>query len=219
MIQQIAAAIRRLSPDHPLRVAIDGVDAAGKTTLADELARAIAAAGRPVIRATIDRFHNPRRIRYHRGRSSPEGYYRDSFDISALVSLLLDPLGPGGSRRYAVASFDDQREAPIEPAWTPAQSNAILLFDGVFLTIPALRRHWDFVLFVDVSPATSLARGVARDAARIGGPDRAQALYRERYLPGQALYASECDPRGLADAVVFNDDPGTPRIRWRSRRS
>ena len=42
---------------HTVRVAIDGPDAAGKTTLADRLAEAVRAAGRPALRVSIDDFH------------------------------------------------------------------------------------------------------------------------------------------------------------------
>lgn len=58
--------------DHPVRVAIDGPDAAGKTMLAD--------AGRQIVRASIDGFHRPRAERYRQGPLSPAGYYEDSLD-------------------------------------------------------------------------------------------------------------------------------------------
>ena len=51
----------------PARVAIDGVYAAGKTTLADELAARIAAA-----RLSADDFLRSPEERYRRGRESPE---------------------------------------------------------------------------------------------------------------------------------------------------
>ena len=56
------------------RVAIDGVDGAGKTTLANELAPRLELEGRPVIRASVDGFHNPRIVRYRLGKTSPEGF-------------------------------------------------------------------------------------------------------------------------------------------------
>jgi uridine kinase len=76
-------------------MAVDGVDGVGKTTFADRLGVAIERIGRPVIRSSIDGFHNPRELRYRRGRTSPEGFYLDSYDYAALRAHLLDPLGPG----------------------------------------------------------------------------------------------------------------------------
>ena len=46
LIQDLGSRILSIKRDHPVRVGIDGVDAAGKTTLADELAPHIEAAGR-----------------------------------------------------------------------------------------------------------------------------------------------------------------------------
>ena len=106
LIRDLVTRITGIATSHPLRVAIDGVDGAGKTSLAEELRDALTSGGRPVVRASIDGFHNPRSVRYARGRRSPEGYYRDSFDHTALVANLLEPLGPHGSRVYRRAVFD-----------------------------------------------------------------------------------------------------------------
>lgn len=59
ILADIASRIVSLIRAHPIRVAIDGVDAAGKTTLANDPAPVITALGRPIIRASIDGFHNP----------------------------------------------------------------------------------------------------------------------------------------------------------------
>ncbi len=61
-------------------IAVDGIDGAGKTVFADALAEVFAEGGSAVFRASIDDFHRPRVERYARGRRSPEGFYRDSFD-------------------------------------------------------------------------------------------------------------------------------------------
>jgi uridine kinase len=75
------------------RVAIDGPDAAGKTTLADELAHALRARGREVTRVSADDFLRPCEERYRRGELSPEGYYEDSFDYDALRVALAHSAG------------------------------------------------------------------------------------------------------------------------------
>lgn len=68
--------------DHPLRVAVDGVTASGKTTFANELGDAVRALGRPCVRVSMDGFHNPRATRYRKGRESPDGYYDDAYDFA-----------------------------------------------------------------------------------------------------------------------------------------
>ena len=113
-LEQLAELIDSVSLPHPTRVAIDGVDAAGKTTLANELAGPFEARGRHVIRASTDGFHNPHEVRYRRGPESPEGYYLDSFDYETLRASLLEPLGPGGDLRYRTASFDYRTESPMQ---------------------------------------------------------------------------------------------------------
>jgi uridine kinase len=84
LINTLVTDITDISISHPVRVAIDGVDGAGKTRLADELAGKLLKYGRQVIRASIDGFHNPTQKRVARGALSPEGYDLDSFDYRGL---------------------------------------------------------------------------------------------------------------------------------------
>jgi uridine kinase len=194
-----AAAVTALEA-RPARVAVDGIDCAGKTTFADALAAALASSGRPVIRACVDDFLRPKALRYRRGGLSAEGYYRDSFDRTALRRALLDPLGPGGDRRYRAAVFDAAEDRPLSLPPETAPEDAVLLVDGVFLQHPDLRGAWDLVIWMDVSFDEALRRARRRDAARFGA-DVAER-YTTRYLPGQAIYLSECRPAETADLVV-----------------
>jgi uridine kinase len=63
--------------DQVLRVALTGITASGKSTLALALIRRLTDLGRACVRLPVDGFHNPRAIRYRRGRESGEGYYRE----------------------------------------------------------------------------------------------------------------------------------------------
>jgi uridine kinase len=207
LIQELASQIARLERPHPLRVAIDGVDAAGKTTLADELAPAISGFGRPVIRASIDGFHNPAAVRRQRGPLSPEGYFLDSFNYPALRRELLDPLGPGGSLKFRRAVFDFRRDQPVDAPLEHAAPDAILLFDGVFLLRHELREYFDFSIFVNVEFAVALARAERRDRDLFGSADEVRRRYQERYVPGQRLYLNSARPQEWASVVVDNNDP------------
>ncbi|KRV47284.1 uridine kinase [Wenjunlia vitaminophila] len=202
------------SPERVLRVAVDGPDAAGKTTLADELARNLSGR-REAIRVGIDGFHRPRSVRLRRGSLSPEGFYHDSFDHDAVRRTVLDPLGPGGDRRYRTAVFDHRVDAATDEPARVAPEGAVLLFDGVFVLRPELREHWDVSIFVDVSEEEALRRALVRDAVVMGGPDVVRERYERRYLPGQRLYRGTAAPELAADVVIDNNDPARPRVvKW-----
>jgi uridine kinase len=186
------------------------VDAAGKTTLAEELVTPLQACGRPVIRASIDSFHHPAHLRYQRGVTSPEGFYHDSFNYQALRECLLAPLGRGGSRRYCPAVFDFRTNAAVQVTPRMAEAHAVLLFDGVFLLRPELRGYWDFTIFVDVAFAVTLVRAQQRDLALFGNVSEVTQRYQQRYIPGQRLYLEACCPKQRADVVVENNDPWHP---------
>jgi uridine kinase len=212
LLAELAARIAAVRRPHPVRVALDGVDAAGKTTLADDLAGALRQLGRPVVRATLDGFHRPAAERYRRGASSPLGYYLDSFDYAELLAQLLGPLGPGGSRRVRRVVFDCQADAPAAAPVESVPPDAVLLFDGVFLLRPELRGCWDYSVFVRADFAVTVARAERRDAARFGGAAEVRRRYGARYVPGQLLYLAECDPGRWASVVVDNNDPTRPRL-------
>ena len=150
LIERVAAVIVRLPAPGVLRVGIDGVDGAGKTVFGDELAAALIARGRRVIRASVDGFHNPRALRYRQGRNSPQGYFEDSYNYAQLRAALLDPLSPGGSGRYRTAAFDHRSDAAVDMPEAQAAPGDILVLDGIFLHRPELRGYWDFSIFLDV---------------------------------------------------------------------
>jgi uridine kinase len=212
VVASVALQIAAVRRTHPVRVAIDGVDAAGKTTLADELVPHLVARGRLVIRASGDGFHRPRAERHRRGAESPEGYFEAAFARDLLRARLLDPLGPGGDRRYRAAVHDLDSDAPVDEPAQLAPGDAVLLVDGVFLLHPELADAWDFRVFVDVPLEESLRRGVERDVARFGSAKTARRRYERRYLPAQRLYLETVHRRDAADVVVDNAIPEAPRL-------
>lgn len=113
ILWKLSRAILEHKKELPLRVGIDGIDAAGKTFLADEIADYLVKNGHQVIRASIDGFHNPRNIRHRRGSLSPEGYYCDSFNYELLKSCLLAPLEPEGNRVCRLKAFDFKTDAEV----------------------------------------------------------------------------------------------------------
>ncbi len=213
LLDRLATTIAALHPDRRVRIAIDGVDGAGKTMLADALAPLVVAKGRPVVRASVDDFHNPGAVRYARGRYSPDGFYLDSYDYAAFRRLLLDPLGPGGSGNYIVRHFDHRADRAVAALPQLAAPTAALIVDGIFLHRVELRDCWDLSIFLQVDFAVSRQRNATRD----GTPDALDAGSRSnrRYNGGQQRYLAECAPARRADIAIDYNDLRAPKIlKW-----
>ena len=207
-LEEIAGWVRQQTTGtEPLLVGIDGVDGAGKTVFADELA-GILQAEVAVVRASVDGFHQPAAARHRRGRGSPEGFFLDSYDYVSLRQLLLDPLRGEAPHEIVRASYDVHREQPVERAVESVPADAVLIFDGIFLHREELRGYWDLSVFLDVPFEISIPRGAARG---YGDPDPA-APSNHRYLNGQRLYLQRCQPAQLATIVVDNRDLAAPQI-------
>jgi uridine kinase len=214
MIEKLATIIACYKSDQMIRIAIDGVDGVGKTTFADLLGNAVARMGRPVIRSSVDGFHNPRELRYRRGKTSPEGFYLDSYDYPALRTHLLDPLGPGGSGRYRSAIFDHVTDSPLPVQEHIAPAGSVLILDGLFLHRQELRRHWDLSIFLDAPFEVTIPRCAARGPGW-GSPDPTAPSNR-RYVEGQQIYLRENQPRNLASVVIDYSNLAEPHIvAWR----
>jgi len=213
LIRELAALIAAVKHTHPLRVAIDGIDASGKTMLADELVAPIQEFGRPVIRASVDGFLNPRAFRYRLGVDSPEGYYRDSFNYESVLKYLLLPLGPDGSLSYRTSAYDSRLDVPLSEPLKTAPLDAVLLVDGVFLLRPELRSYWDCSVFVEVAFDRAVPRAVERDSSQMDSPIDQSAIrlkYQKRYISGQHLYLESVKPKTYADIILDNNDLAHP---------
>jgi len=211
-ISQLADLIAAIHLDHPVRVGIDGVDCAGKTVLADELIEPLQARGRGVIRASIDGFHNPRDVRHRQGRRSPKGYYEDSFNLDAILSCVLLPLGPSGNREYRTVQFDFKTDQLVDCAIQTAARDAVLVFEGIFLHRPELLQQWDFTVFVDAGFDVTIRRAFARDRHLFQMEYGTRLIYQQRYIPGQKRYLEKQTPLRKANVVFRNNDIGNPEL-------
>lgn len=196
LLDALRGEILAVRPGARICVGVDGVAGSGKSTLADEIARRLRDAGRPVVRSTTDSFHNPRAMRYRRGRGSPEGYYRDSHDLAAIRERLLDPFLAG--RPFRVAAFDEPSDRPVDVPPEPPAEAAVLVFDGLFLQRPELCDYWSYSVFLDASRRA---------------PPPADERAAARYVAGWRLYVDECDPERRATRVVDNSELAAPVFR------
>jgi uridine kinase len=216
VLGELAAAVLGVERGHPVRVGVDGCSAAGKTTLADELAEVLRrGSGREVVRAGLDYFKRAPELRTAYPIDSAESYYFEMYDYDAIRERLLRPLGPGGDRRYTVGLRDSSARTVLDLPVQTAAPDAILVADGAFLQRPELNAFWDLRIYVDVTFETVRRRGAARDAAWMDSLAAAEHRYRTRYIPGEQMYVDQVRPAECAQLVVNNEDPANPTLTRR----
>jgi uridine kinase len=186
-------------------VGVDGVDGAGKTTLAEELAAELRSRGVGVVRISVDGFHNPSDVRYRRGRDDPEGFFRDSYDYDRFIGLALEPLARG-SGTYVPAVYDAPAERTVPVQELPVPDAGVVVVDGIFLHRAELVGWWDYSIWLEVPFEVSIPRGAARG---YGDPDPSHPSNR-RYIEGQRIYIRESEPASRATVVIDNRDLAAP---------
>ena len=190
-------------------VGIDGVDGSGKSTFADGLSEALTMSqARPVLTIHVDDFLNLQEVRHRRGRSSPEGFWLDTYDYAALEKYVLTPLREGGDGVYCPAVTDARKNVRLHTEPCKAPDDAIVLVEGMFLHRDRMAGHWDYSVFLDVPFAETARRMSARDGSN---PDPEHHSMR-RYVGGQRLYFEQARPWTRATRIIDNTLPEQPRL-------
>jgi len=211
VLSQLAEYVVAGSTRRPAIVAIDGIDAAGKSSLSDELALLLGERGAEVVQVSIDGFHNPAGVRYARAGVDPAlSYYEDSFDYAAFRTGVLDPIRRHEPRMITPRVFDHVSDSAVPAKAVEVGDAAIVLVDGIFLGRPELAGSWDLWVYLHVEQAVARERGVERDRDLYG--DETLDRYMTRYEPGQALYLKAVDPMTHADVVVDNTNYDEPKL-------
>ena len=205
-LQAIVDAIRDTIPQHRRAlVAVDGMGASGKTTIASTIASRIT--DRPVVLLHEDDFFNPAELRHARGRYSPEGFWLDTYNLSALRSWALDPLAHGDAS-FRARSFDRDTGESIRPRKSSAPVRAVVLVEGTFLHRDELAAYWDFSIFLDIGFEESARRMQIRN----GHATSMDPTLLARYHDAQRIYFSAARPWERASLVIDNSLVERPTI-------
>lgn len=210
LVAQAAVSLRK---NGPVRVAIDGRSAAGKSTFAVAVAEVVRHSGRPVVVASIDAFHTPG----HKFRSIAEeytaaSYYETAFDYSLFRRWVLEPLLAGGDRVCRLRYWDSYTDAPYDDAPVTVDEDAVVLVEGSFLLRPEFDNCWDVTAWLDIDWEQMTERAVARDVAFVGDAEVVRRRYEGRFRGAHTLYEQETRAPDRADFFIDNRDFDTPRI-------
>lgn len=191
----LAAAVLTMSLDRPVRVAVDGPACAPGGELAAAVAERVRRAGRPAVVVAAAGYWRDASLRLEYGRTDPVAYF-DWLDRAALIREVLEPLGPGGTRRYLPALRDSRSNRSARARYATAAPDEVVLVHGDLLLVG--HPPFDHTIHVALTPAAR---------ARRTPPDWAWTL------PALDRYDAEVDPVATAATVISWNDPARPAVR------
>jgi uridine kinase len=160
--------------------AIDGYAAAGKTTLANQLARDF----KDLFIVSLDDFFLP-------GERRRASVYAKNFDLDRLQMQVLEPLLAGSDIRYQ--PFDWANMVPSrEFIRIPKDSRVII--DGTYSLDLKLRHSYDFGIWVDTPDSVRMTRKMDR------GLSHQEASMHEGIE--ELTYTTALEPRSYASLVL-----------------
>jgi uridine kinase len=186
-----------------IRVAINGIEGTGKTTLTEKLTYYLNSNEINAIHITIDGFHNTKQIRYKQGRDSAKGYYEDSYnEIAFTEKVLLSSQEEKPHYTKAVHNLETDEILAIPSA--PITNKSIILTDGAYLFKSIYRKHWDLKIYLKTDFETAQKRGVKRDTLLLGGVEETKNKYQKRYHKASKIYLTENKVAKIADIIIDN---------------
>ncbi len=167
---------RRQDGSAPFLLAVDGRCAAGKSTLARELAQRSGCAVIP-----MDHFFLRPEQRTEARFAEPGG----NVDRERFLADVLRPLRAGEPFFYR--PFDCHTLSLAAPV--PVAPARLCVVEGSYSCHPALRDAYDLTVFLDVSPDEQLRR------IRVRNGEEGAQRFAERWIPLEERYFTELDVR------------------------
>ncbi len=170
-------------PKRPLRVAIDGGSASGKTTLANRLGEVLNC---PVVH--MDDFFLPPELRSAERLQEPGGnVHYERFAAEVLPGLRTGEGFSYGIFDCSTLTVTGQREIP---------ANDIIIVEGAYSLHPALADVYDLKILLRVDPKLQAERILSRN-----GPEK-QAVFLAKWIPLEHRYFEGCHVQARADLIL-----------------
>jgi uridine kinase len=205
IVEAIARARDRVSPERAVLGAISGIDASGKGYVTARLADSLAEVGFRVASIGIDGWLNLPAVRFSE-RNPAEHFYRHAFRFDQMFLELVFPLRADRSVRLE-ADYTEETATSYRRYLYDLREIDIILLEGIFLLQPRFRPHYDLSIWIDCGFETALERAVARAQEGLP-PEETRNAFRTIYFPAQEIHFERDRPRENADRILVND----PRV-------
>lgn len=190
-----------LAGSRALLIAISGIDAAGKSTLAGKLAYGLREEELNVATISVEKWHDPRRTQL--GNKPVSDYYQNAYKPKPLFEKLVLPLKQARSvsLQNAIVEVANGQHRTQNYSYEAVD---VIILEGIFLLKPALLAHYDLSFWVECSFTTALRRALKVKPKGIS-VSQFMANFQKIYFPAQRLHIERDAPQAAATAIYPND--------------
>ncbi len=181
-----------------VRLAVDGAPPARPRALADAVAVALRARGRPAVVVDTGDYLRPASLRLEHGRTDPDSFLDGWLDVGGLRREVLGPAAADGSGRVLPRLWDVRADRAYRDTYVDLPDDGVVVLTGGLLLGRGL--PVDLAVHLRTSPA-ALARKLPAELAWT--------------LPAWRRYDTERAPADEADLLVLADHPERPAVRRR----
>jgi len=172
---------KMLFADKRFCLAIDGRCAAGKTTLAGQIADRYGCA---IVH--LDDFFLPKGM-------EKKGY--GNLERDRLISEVLLPLSQGKEVNYRIFSCHAQKY--VKTVTIPAECSVVI--EGSYALLPEFRFAYTHSIFMTVSEEEQANRIRRRNG------EEGYAVFAARWIPDEECYIAACNPQLAADRIYYSE--------------
>ena len=196
LMRELRGELRQLYPAGRIIVFIDGIDAPAVDAFASLFAEVVEEDSVAAFHARLRDFQLSRADQAERGVS---------VDEDALRRALIDPFRSGSldsaTSGFQLATWDADRDAPVESRWVTAPADAVLIVSGTGVLAPELRGMANWSVWLETAENT-LATRPGRSTDR-------------PYTTAEFAYLRNAKPAGAASVMVDVTDAAAPAQIYR----
>lgn len=183
-------------------VALSGIDASGKTSLANRIHQELREDGIRSIIVGLDDWHNLAEIRFSALKPA-ENYYKNAYRFNDLFNKFILPLKRDGNLSISVDL--------VEPKTNSCQTQAfhlndiqIILLEGIFLLRSEFMEYYDLSFWIECSVELATKRAITRNQENLAERE-ILLLYQSIFFPAQKIHLLKDKPLKLADGIILNN--------------
>lgn len=199
VIEVITSRQRELSQTASLLVAISGIDASGKSTIARQVVESLKSQGLNAVLIGLDTWHHPPEKRFNE-KAPAQHFYDHAFRFDELFALLINPLRRDRSAHITVELTRLPENDLYLHSYDLHEVDVIIL-EGIFLFKKDLRNNYDLAFWIECSFETALRRALLRNQEGLSEEGIIRD-YRTIYFPAQRIHLMRDEPQSNADGIV-----------------